>query len=226
MTVTERRPEAPDVTAPPDSEDAAPESDAAGPEAPADPLPGKVEGKDAPPGDSEDPPASGPAADETVALRDRLLRAVAETENLRKRAAREREEAAAYAISDFARSVVDVADDLARALDNIPAGVRDAADSKTFVEGLELTRRNLDAALERRSIVRIDPAGKAFDHHLHEAMFEVETTDAEPGTVVHVVQMGYRIHERLLRPARVGVAKRRKGDRGEGGEKNGNDEKG
>lgn len=224
MTVTERRPEAADDTDSPDSENAAPQSDAAAPDAPADPSPGKEEGEGAPPGDSEDPPASGPA-DETAVLRDRLLRAVAETENLRKRAAREREEASAYAISDFARSVVDIADDLARALDNIPEGVRAAADSKAFVEGLELTRRNLDAALERRGIVQIDPAGKMFDHHLHEAMFEVETADAEPGAVVHVVQVGYRIHERLLRPARVGVAKRGKGDGGDKDAPAGNDGK-
>lgn len=212
MTATARPPEAPDAPEAPDNENAAPGSGAAEPEAPADAAPGENGGEDAPPDGSEDRPAHDPAAG-TAALKDRLLRAVAETENLRKRAAREREEASAYAISDFARGVVDVADDLARALDNIPDGVRAAADSKAFVEGLELTRRNLDAVLERRGVVRIDPAGETFDHHLHEAMFEVEAADAEPGAVVHVVQVGYRIRDRLLRPARVGVAKRRRGDR-------------
>ena len=222
MTATERPPEASDAPEAPDNENAAPQSGAAEPDAPADPAPGENGGEGAPPDGSEDRPAHDPAA-ETAALKDRLLRAVAETENLRKRAAREREEASAYAISDFARGVADVADDLARALDNIPEGVRAAADSKAFVEGLELTRRNLDAALERRGVVRIDPAGKTFDHHLHEAMFEVEAADAEPGAVVHVVQVGYRIHDRLLRPARVGVAKRRRGDRDDKDDKDDND---
>ena len=205
MTGTERE------GAAPDAETAAPEEagDAAEPETPVDSAPEEDGAEGEPPGDSEDAPEDGPAV-EIAALKDRLLRAVAETENLRKRAAREREEASAYAISDFARGVVDVADDLARALDNLPEGLRDDADAAAFVEGLELTRRNLDAALERRSIARIDPAGEPFDHNLHEAMFEMEAGDAEPGSVVQVLQVGYRIHDRLLRPARVAVAKRGK----------------
>ena len=205
MTGTERE------GATPEAETAAPEEagDAAAPETPVDSAPEEDGAEGEPPGDSEDAPEDGPAV-EIAALKDRLLRAVAETENLRKRAAREREEASAYAISDFARGVVDVADDLARALDNLPEGLRGDADAAAFVEGLELTRRNLDAALERRSIARIDPAGEPFDHNFHEAMFEMEAGDAEPGSVVQVLQVGYRIHDRLLRPARVAVAKRGK----------------
>ena len=86
--------------------------------------------------------------------------------------------------------------------------MRALAEAEALVEGLELTRRNLDAALERQGLVRIDPAGEPFDHNVHEAMFEIDAADAEPGAVVQVIQVGYRIHERLLRPARVGVARR------------------
>lgn len=184
-----------------------------------DPAPPEPESPDAPPEAPRTPDAAAPdagaedapaddAADEVAALRDQLLRAVAETENVRKRAARERADMARYAISDFARDVVGIADDLARALDNLPEPVRALAEAEALVEGLELTRRNLDAALERQGLVRIDPAGEPFDHNAHEAMFEIDDADAEPGAVVQVIQVGYRIHERLLRPARVGVARR------------------
>ena len=187
----------------------------AAPPAPAEDAPAEAPPEEeAPPGDApvedaakDDPDSDGPAA-EIAALKDRLLRAVAETENLRKRAAREREEAARYAISGFARDVLGVADDMARALDALPESVRGAPDAKALVEGLELTRRNLDAALERHGIARIDPAGESFDPNLHEAMFEVDAPGAAPGSVVQVVEAGYRIHDRLLRPARVGVARR------------------
>ena len=105
--------------------------------------------------------------------------------------------------------MVGIADDLNRALDSLPED-RKSADGplKTLVEGVEITRRDLGAAFNRQSISRIDPAGGKFDHNLHEAMFEVETPDKEPGTVVQVIQHGYKIHDRLLRPARVGVAKK------------------
>ena len=184
-----------------------------------DAAPPEPESPDAPPDAAETPDSAAPdagaedapateAADEVAALRDQLLRAVAETENVRKRAARERADMARYAISDFARDVVGIADDLARALDNLPEPVRALAEAEALVEGLELTRRNLDAAFERQGLVRIDPAGEPFDHNFHEAMFEIDDADAEPGAVVQVIQVGYRIHERLLRPARVGVARR------------------
>lgn len=160
-----------------------------------------------PPEEAEEP---DPAAAEVAALKDRLLRAVAETENLRKRAARERADAERYAIAGFARDMAGAADDLARALDHLPESLREAKDAAALIEGLELTRRNLDAAFERHGLTRIDPQpGEPFDHNVHEAMFELDAPDAEPGTVVQVVETGYRIRDRLLRPARVGVAKRR-----------------
>ncbi len=218
------------MTNPDPGAEAAPPAPAedAPPEAPPEEAapPGDAPPEDAPNADAakDDADPDGPAA-EIAALRDRLLRAVAETENLRKRAAREREEAARYAISGFARDVLGVADDMARALGAPPESVRGAPDAKALVEGLELTRRNLGAALERHGIARIDPAGEPFDPNLHEAMFEVDAPGAEPGSVVQVVEAGYRIHDRLLRPARVGVARRaappeekpEKTDGGEGG---------
>lgn len=193
----------PEAAPPTPAEDAS--AEALPEEAPPEGAPVEDAAKDDPGSDGAEP---GDPAAEIAELKDRLLRAVAETENLRKRAAREREEAARYAISGFARDVLGVADDMARALGGPPESAREAADAKALVEGLELTRRNLDAALERHGIARIDPAGEPFDPNLHEAMFEVDAPGAAPGSVVQVVEAGYRIHDRLLRPARVGVARR------------------
>lgn len=147
-------------------------------------------------------------AAEVADLKDQLLRALAEGENMRKRAAREREDSARYGISNFARDVVAVADNLRRAIDSLPAenGGEDVV--KTLTEGVEATLRQLDAALENHGIERIDPAGEPFDHNLHQAMFEDPDSDQPPGTVVQVIQHGYKIHDRLLRPAMVGVAKK------------------
>ena len=146
---------------------------------------------------------------EVTSLKDQLLRALAESENTRRRAERDREDATKFAVSNFARDMVGIADDLNRALDSLPEDQKSAdGPLKTLVEGVEITRRDLGAAFNRQSISRIDPEGGKFDHNLHEAMFEVETPDKEPGTVVQVIQHGYKIHDRLLRPARVGVAKK------------------
>lgn len=145
---------------------------------------------------------------EVLFVKDQLLRALAETENIRRRAERDRQDATKFAVSGFARDMLAVADDLGRAMDNLPEELRaDDAAAKPLVDGVEMTQRNLDAAFSRHAIERIDPMGEKFDHNFHEAMFEVETADAEPGTVVQVIQCGYHIHDRLLRPARVGVAK-------------------
>ncbi len=147
-------------------------------------------------------------AAEVADLKDQLLRALAEGENMRKRAAREREDSARYGISNFARDVVAVADNLRRAIDSLPAenGGEDVV--KTLTEGVAATLRQLDAAFEKHGIERIDPAGEPFDHNLHQAMFEDPDSDQPPGTVVQVIQHGYKIHDRLLRPAMVGVAKK------------------
>ncbi len=161
--------------------------------------------------DADPDDAADNAALEIAALKDRLLRAVAETENVRKRGTRERKDAARYAITDFARDMAGVADDLARALEAPPAALGEVEEASSFLEGLELTRRNLEAALGRHGITRIDPAGEPFDHNYHEALFELDAAGAEPGTVIQVVRAGYRIHDRLLRAAQVGVARRQGG---------------
>ena len=122
---------------------------------------------------------------------------------------RERAEETRNAIADFARDMAKVADDLARALENLPDALLDNEGSAVLREGLELTRRNLDAALERHGLARIDPAGEPFDPKVHEAISEMDAGGAAPGTVVRVFQIGYHIDGRLLRPALVGVARRR-----------------
>jgi len=144
---------------------------------------------------------------EIAELKDRLLRALAETENVRRRAAKEREDTAKYATAAFAREVVKVADNLHRALESASEGDKRGGASDALIEGVRLTERELLAVLERHGIRRIDPKGEKFSHELHEAMFEIPTADHEPGTIVQVMEPGYVIHDRLLRPARVGVAK-------------------
>lgn len=163
-----------------------------------------------------EPGDEGAGADERVValeaevadLKDKLLRALAETENVRRRAERDRTEALRYAIANFARDILGVADNLRRALDSVEAGARqqDPALDGLYV-GVELTEREMHNVFERCDIKAIDAAGKRFDHNLHEAMYEVEDPDQPAGTVVHVLQTGYVLGDRLLRPAKVGVAK-------------------
>lgn len=145
-------------------------------------------------------------------LNDRLLRAIAEAENTRRRAEREVQDARAYAVTGFARELLSVSDNFQRALKALPGDARDKDEFKPFIEGVELTGRELANIFERHGIKMINPKGQAFDHNLHQAMFEVETAEHPPGTVVEVIQEGYTIRDRLLRPAMVGVAKAPKGD--------------
>jgi len=153
------------------------------------------------------------ARQEAAQLKDQLLRALAEAENVRRRAQREREDAAKYAIANFARDVLQVSDNLHRALEAIPAAALAADEAlRNLHEGVSATERQLDAALERQQVKRVWPMGEKFDANLHQAMFEVQTADQAPGTVVQVMQAGYLIHDRLLRPALVGVAKQPTGD--------------
>ena len=146
------------------------------------------------------------------ALKDQLLRALAETENLRKRAEREREEAAKYAITSLARDIVSVADNLQRALESVPTELAESDESDARIgslrDGIEMTRQEFETVLARHGIERLEPLGETFDHNFHQAMFEVEHEEYSAGTVVQVLQAGYRIHDRLLRPAMVGVAKK------------------
>jgi molecular chaperone GrpE len=139
--------------------------------------------------------------------KDRLLRALAETENVRRRAQREREDASKYAVSGFAKDLLSAADNLRRALDSLPeAEVRDER-TRSLLEGVAATERELLGIFERYGIKRIDPKGERFDHNLHQAIFEAERADQPSGTVIEVLQPGYLLHDRLLRPAMVGVAK-------------------
>jgi molecular chaperone GrpE len=137
-----------------------------------------------------------------------MLRALAEMENLRRRSAREIEEARKYAITGFARELLEVDDNLSRALESIPQRAADEIGFvKTLAEGVGLTQKALAACFERHQIAKIVPGiGERFDHNRHQAMFEVES-DQPPGTVAQVLQPGYVIADRLLRPALVGVAK-------------------
>jgi molecular chaperone GrpE len=139
--------------------------------------------------------------------RDRLLRALAETENVRRRAQREREDTQKYAVSGFARDLLSTADNLRRALDSVPeAEIKDAR-TRSLLDGVAATERELLSVFERHGLHRIDPKGERFDHNFHQAVFEAERPDAPAGTVVEVLQPGYVLHDRLLRPAMVGVAK-------------------
>ena len=138
-----------------------------------------------------------------------MLRALAETENVRKRADREREEVAKYGITSLARDIVGIADNLRRALESVPAESKESdARIKSLREGVALTQQEFEAVLARHGIERIEPLGELFDHNFHQAMFEIEDKEHSAGTVVQVLQEGYRIHDRLLRPAMVGVAKK------------------
>jgi molecular chaperone GrpE len=145
---------------------------------------------------------------EAAQLKDQLLRAMAETENTRRRAQRDREDAQKYGVANFARDVLTVADNLRRALDAIPAAQLESDEAlKTLYDGIAATERQLEAALAKQQIERVWPEGERFDSNMHQAMFEVPNSGKPAGTVVQVLQAGYKIHDRLLRPALVGVAK-------------------
>jgi molecular chaperone GrpE len=145
---------------------------------------------------------------ENAEMRDRLLRTMADMENLRRRTEREKSDTARYAISNFARDVLTVGDNLKRTIEHVPAEAA-AGDPalKSFLEGVELTERELLNALERHGVSRIEPLGQRFDPNCHQAMFEVDNPDVPEGTVVDVMQQGYMIGDRCLRPALVAVSK-------------------
>jgi molecular chaperone GrpE len=172
--------------------------DAPGAEAPASPAT-----------DSAEPDAVAQLEAEKLDLRDKLLRTLAEMENLRRRTEREIADARTYGVTGFARDMLTVADNLRRALESVPSEAREGAAEalKALIEGVELTERDLLKTLERHGVRKIEPDGQRFDPNLHQAMFEVPNPDVPNGTVVQVVQSGFTIGERVLRPALVGVAK-------------------
>lgn len=145
-------------------------------------------------------------------LKDQLLRTVADSENLRKRLEREKEQTRKFGIANFAKDLLSIADNLGRALDAAPnkEDVEDQA-IENLVLGIQMTEQELQKAFDNNNIRKIDPLGEKFDYNFHQAMFEVEETDQEPGIVVQVLQPGYAIDDRILRPAMVGVAANKAG---------------
>jgi molecular chaperone GrpE len=172
------------------------------------------------PTEIESPIAEPPAQDakdakiatlqeEIGSLKDRLLRLAAEMDNLRKRSEREKAEATLYAATNFARDLLSVADNLGRALATVTAEERERADeiTRNLLAGVEVTERELLNVLQRHGIRKLQTVGEKFDPHMHQALFEVPTSEFPPGTVAQEIQSGFAIGERCLRPAMVGVAK-------------------
>jgi len=167
---------------------------------------------------AEQAPAADPAAAQAperdpaavaADLRDKLLRTLAEMENLRRRTTREVADAELRGITAFARDMIGVADNMRRALDTVTPEVRNSAEAamKALIEGVELTERELLKALEKNKVRQFNPQREKFDPHLHQAIFEVPDASVPAGSVVQVVQPGYMLGERVLRPAMVGVSK-------------------
>ncbi len=147
--------------------------------------------------------------DEIARLKDHVLRALADAENTRKRAAKEREDATKYAVTGFARDLLSVADNLRRALESIPEEAKNGNDElfKNLLVGVEATEREMLRAFEKNGIKKIEPINVPFDPHQHEVMFEAPMPGKPAGTIIQLVEAGYVLNDRLLRPARVGVSR-------------------
>ncbi|MGE5367716.1 MAG: nucleotide exchange factor GrpE [Betaproteobacteria bacterium] len=170
------------------------------------------DGQQPQPGPSEQAPAPGPSTAlerEHAEMKDRLLRTLAEMENLRKRTEREIADSRLYGVTSFARDLLVVADNMRRALEAVTPELRSTAESgvKALIDGIELTERELLKALEKNGVRQFTPQGEKFDPNLHQAMFEIPDATVPAGSVVQVVQPGYMIGDRVLRPALVGVSK-------------------
>lgn len=195
----------------------APAFDDAGPEpdsATGDPQSGEFQFGESQPGETAEAPASAMEAElaaalrENAEMRDQLLRALADAENARRRAARDKEDTAKFAIAGFARDLLETADNLRRALEAVPAEAKSGDPAlATLVEGVEATERQMLTVFAKHGLVKIEPLGEPFDPNYHQAMFEVPGSDYPPGAVAHVMQAGYVLNGRLIRPAMVGVAK-------------------
>jgi len=159
-------------------------------------------------GDAAKPDVVATLEGQVADLTDRLLRAHAEMENLRKRTERDKEDTAKYAITKFAREVLGIGDNLQRAIAAVPPGASDADPAlKALVDGVAMTEREFLNVLDRHGVKRIDPEGEPFNPHRHQAMTEIENPEVPAGTIVQVYQPGYVIEDRVLRPAMVVVAK-------------------
>ncbi|ACB93991.1 nucleotide exchange factor GrpE [Beijerinckia indica] len=146
---------------------------------------------------------------ENAGLKDKVLRTYADMENLRRRSEKEVADAKLYGVTSFARDMLTFADNLHRAIESLPAEAKQAVDGplKTFVEGIELTERDFLSRLAKYGVKKIEPLGNKFDPNLHEALFEIPDESVVSGTVKQVVEDGYVIGERVLRPAKVGVSR-------------------
>lgn len=146
--------------------------------------------------------------------KDQGLRALAEADNIRKRSIKDREDATKYAVTNFARDLLDYTDNFKRAIDSIPEDLKSSGDDRitNLLSGLEAMQRQLHQTLEKNGVRKIEPRDELFNPHFHEVMFEVPGTGKPAGMIIQLVDAGYILHERLLRPARVGVAK----DEGQG----------
>jgi molecular chaperone GrpE len=144
---------------------------------------------------------------ENAALKDRVLRTLAEMENLRRRTEREVSDARIYGVSAFARDMLSVVDNLSRALESLPENARADERFKSLIDGVELTARDLQAALARHGVKKLEPQGEKFDPNFHQAMFEEPDESLPSGTVTKIMQSGWTIGDRVLRPAMVGVSR-------------------
>ena len=183
-----------------------------------DPLaPTELHADGAPPADDNGGDNGRAALEEEIArLKDHVLRALADAENTRKRAAKEREDANKYAISGFARDLLSVADNLRRALESIPDEAKGENDAllKNLLIGVEATEREMLRAFEKHGIQKIEPLNVLFDPHQHEVMFEAPMPGKPAGTIIQLIEAGYVLNDRLLRPARVGVSRAADGEPG------------
>ena len=148
--------------------------------------------------------------EEITDLKDQRLRAIAELENFRKRADKDQSDALKYGISNFAKEIINIRDNIERAQSSISEEAKNNEAIKSVIEGIDLIAQSVVSTFEKIGIKKIDSLNKKFDHNLHQAMMEIENDDLEPGTIVQELIPGYTLHDRLLRPAMVGVSKKTK----------------
>ena len=173
-----------------------------------EPTPDKAAEEDGEAAEDKRPPTYEELESDIAALKDQLLRTMAEAENVRRRTEREKADASKYAVTNFARAILSVADNLNRALESVPQEVRDAnEDLNNLYIGIEMTENELENVYQQFGIKTIEALGKKFDHNYHQAMFEVEDLEQPAGLVIQQVQKGYTLQDRLLRAAMVGVSK-------------------
>ena len=148
--------------------------------------------------------------EEIMGLKDQRLRAIAELENFRKRAEKDQSDALKYGISNFAKEIINIRDNIERAQSSISDEAKNNEAIKSVIEGIDLIAQSVVSTFEKIGIKKIESLNEKFDHNLHQAMMEIENEELEPGTIVQELIPGYTLHDRLLRPAMVGVSKKSK----------------